>query len=152
MEFKVEDVEKALLGMIAPAFEDADVSKIVSNDLDADGYLIAPMPAIRVLYDSTSDQAARGTSRLVYETAHTFQILCGARNLRSKADEDTDTKKIVTRMRALLAGAKLALPDGETSEPLMLAGVQRFQFDANGMWYALTVVASSTSQFTGGQQ
>lgn len=148
-EFKVEDVEAAILQKLKDDLPQANVDKIASNDIDKDGTLIAPVPAVRVLFASMTDEPTRDQRRDIYSTAQIYEVFVGARNLRSKGEEDTDAKKLLSQVRASLAGQVLTLADGNETEPVGLSGAERFQFDNNGCWYVQRVTVSDLSNFAG---
>jgi hypothetical protein len=51
-------------------------------------------------------------------------------------------------VRDALAGLRLNLQDGASTPPICVAGVQRFQFDNNGTWYAVLIDVEAIAQFT----
>jgi hypothetical protein len=150
-EFKSADVESALLDVLGAAMTGVTVEKLTSASISDDGILTAVPPYVGLLYDGSQDAALRGPARRDYNVDHAWLVLCGAHNLRDKGNsEDTDAKALISRVRAAVAGVRLTLADGDSTEPIALAGSQLFQFDSNGTWYSQRIVVSDVAQFPGG--
>jgi len=157
-QLKIHEVEDGLVGHLKAALPamDRQIASLTNGDFNAGGdVIVTDLPAIRVFY--RTGPLARGAGRmndstaLTYDAALGFVVLCGASNMRSRAEERKDALELVDDVLDALAGKRLeGLPSYQMSRGpqvvLQNAG-ELFQFGPDGTWYAVPVVVEGITQY-----
>jgi len=146
-EFKLEDVEKALLDrFLEKVGEGVQIASLSSADLNEDG-LVVQRKAVLLYLVRENLAPGRDQLRLLYEAQQDWIALCGVRNLTGVAAERREVLELVSKVKAAVAGKRITLADGQTSAPMELTGVQLEQVAPEGTVYSVAFRVSDTSQF-----
>jgi hypothetical protein len=143
------DVEQALVAALDAGLTNINVGAIGSSDINDDDELVLKMPCARSRYASTEYRNQGDNQWLTYDAAHLFEIWCAAEDLTSKEAQRTATLSVVGQVLPLIAGARLALPDGSVTEPVELKNIGKLPDDIVGQIYIVTVEVSAIAQFPG---
>jgi phage gp37-like protein len=147
-QLQPEMVENALVGALKAACNGVNVQGLTEKQFDAEGNLIIVPPAALVMFDGETLQPTRDVTLQTYEATQRYLVIVGARDLSGEGAERLSAMSIVSQVRNALAGLTLTLEDGNKTMPIALAGVERFQFDPNGTWYAVLIDVEAVAQFT----
>lgn len=151
-EFHIEDAEASIIAALAAdagvqALK-AQVQAFTDQHLDQDGNIVVNAPAILPVYDATVDTQRPDNTCKTYETYHNFAVLCISNDLTSTDAERKSGQQLVAAVRKAMAGARLSLDAGAAKTlPVMLNGVERVQFDNNGVVYAVKIRVPAVAQF-----
>lgn len=148
-QFKIEEVEAALIALLRQKLENVRVAGISGKDLDKEGNLVAPPPAALVLFDTETQDPQRDNQRRTYQTTQVYRILIGTKDMSSVASQRSRAFTIISQVKDVLAGARLALADGSKSMPMTISTVQLEQIRPEGVWYSLEVSVEAVAQFSG---
>jgi hypothetical protein len=143
------DVEQALLAALTANLTDINVGAIGSADIGDDDELVLQMPCARQRYAGSGYKNEGDNQWLTYDVSHIFEIWCAAEDLTSKEAQRTATLNIVGLVLPLVAGARLALPDGSTTEPVALKSIGKLPDDIIGQIFIVTVEVCAIAQFPG---
>jgi len=148
------DAETALHVLLAGALPAANVGSIGDLDTDENGELVFDPPSVRTFYSNSKYACNSDNQALTYDdTSHQIDIWCAAENLTSLEAQRTDTLSLVAQVLPVLAGARLALPDGSVSEPVRLMGVTGALQGRSGApvrtVYVIAVEVPGIAQFPG---
>jgi phage gp37-like protein len=151
-EFKLDDVEKGIIATLAADSGvlalSAQVQGLSSRHFDEQGNIIVMPPAILVSFNSGSDDCTQDTVRTTYQVDYEFFLLCGAADLSSVDKERSSAYVVIATARHAIAGKRFQLDSGAVlSGPAALAGIEPYQFDANGVWYLQKIRVPKTAQF-----
>ena len=143
------DVEQTLLATLGVNLPQINVGAISEKDINDADQLVLQMPCARQRYVGSSYQDSADNQWLTYNVTHTFEIWCAAEDLTSKEAQRTATLAVLTQVIPLLAGARLSLPDGSLTDPIMLKQVGKLQDDIVGTLFILTIEIAGVAQFPG---
>jgi hypothetical protein len=122
--FLPDDVQTALQALLTTELPDVNVGSIGDLTTDENGELIFDPPCARTFFAGSRYGGNGDNLALAYDdTSHEIQIWCAAEDLSSLEAQRLETLKLVSQVLPIVAGAKLALADGTTSEPLRLTNV-----------------------------
>jgi hypothetical protein len=144
-----DDVEQALLAALTAGLKGIYVGAIGDSDINDDDQLILQMPCARQRYVSTEYRNQGDNQWLTYDVCHLFEIWTAAEDLSSKEAQRTATLALLRKVLPLMAGARLALPDGSVTEPVALKGIGKLPNDIIGQIYICTIEVSAIAQFPG---
>ena len=149
-QLKPSEVQAALIAALkAVLTSPIQVRGLTSRDITTDGNIIVVPPAVLVLLDAGEDAPAPNALRLDYLSTQRYLLLCGQRNLKDEDSERGEALDLLANVRDALAGLDMTIGDpGVEIAPIELGGFERFQFDANGTWYAQAVHVQERAQFT----
>jgi hypothetical protein len=100
------------------------VGSVGDLNTDEDGELIFDPPCARTFFVTTDYGQTHDNLALAYDdSSHEIDIWCAAENLRSLEAQRLDTLTLVAQILPVVAGARLLLPDGSTTEPVRLRNI-----------------------------
>jgi hypothetical protein len=147
-QLKPETVENALVVALAAALAGVNVQALTEKDIDAEGNLVVVPPVVLVMFDVETLLPTRDVTLQTYTAVQRHLAICGTRDLSGVGAERLSAKGLVSQVRDAAAGLRLTLEDGTITMPTAVAGVERFQFDKNGTWYAVLLDVQALAQFT----
>jgi len=154
-QFKLEDTQSALLDLLVAGLasygEMVDVSPVSQRNFDAEGNLVAVPPAVLLLFETETPQPlGQDMTRTTYQMEQAFTLICGDTDLRSSAAESRSVLQLVSTVKNVVMGARLAITSDWKAEPIEYRGVDLFQVDQRATWYGVRFAVPCTAQFTGG--
>jgi hypothetical protein len=147
-EAPVEYVWAALQSLIVASIGAAlDVRSIGMEDFDADDALIVMPPAARVLFLEETAEPIENQARN-YTRKMRFAVLCADED-RGPDPQDQRNKSIVLAglVTHYVAGARLPLPSGDTTEPIVWLGTKPMPAAELGMCYVVAFAVECTAYF-----
>jgi hypothetical protein len=147
--FPQDQTWKVLNAMLADQLIDVDVQAISEKDFNADGDIIMTPPSVRTFYAGTGYEATSDLQRLSYDVAGRFMILCGAQDLTSAIAQAQASARLADQVCGILAGARLNLPNGDQSIPVLLKAIEPLPIDGLGMGYAVAIEVPGLAQMPG---
>jgi phage gp37-like protein len=158
-QLKLADVEQGIITVLKannPLMAlHPQVQGLSSKDWDDQGNIIINPPAVLILFDGAQDTPTGDNTRLTYDTAYEFSLICGATDLSSTDNERNSVYALLAAVRAAVAGQRIPV-DGNTlpvqpgtasSSPVALGGIAMEQFSSNGAWYSQRIRVQKTAQF-----
>jgi hypothetical protein len=132
-----------------------EATTVGSQDLDADGRLIAPHGSVRVLLDNTVLRAQDTITRRTYGWRLGFRIFVTASNARGAAEErkgfgqKAGAYQMLDDLKNLLGGARIAVAGVSSKPQVELLGEKLEQFSSEGTVMALSVAVGTGYQAGG---
>jgi hypothetical protein len=150
-EFKVDQAWDAITALlVAQLAAGFDVAKISDRDFNDQGEIIMTPPSARVLFDGEGAASTSDSQRLSYNVVQRFIILVADQDLSgSSADQAMASLLVARQVKALLAGARILLVDGDISEPLTYVSMMPMPVDGIGSAYAIAFEVPGLAQFPG---
>jgi phage gp37-like protein len=149
-EFKPAELVAAVVAKVLAGLAGAaEVQQLAANHFNENGDIIVKPPAALVLWTGELPTVNKDNTRTSYQSVQSFEIWCADTNLRSMAEESTDSLKIVALVRAQIAGARFTLADTTKTQPAVLGETGILQIDKNGTWYATKFAVPHSAQFAG---
>jgi len=148
MKFTPDQVEAALIKLQADALPGVTVDALSSSDVDADGNLspTVRLPASLAFMSQWNLGDGDDNQKVRYASTMAWDLLVGAQNLRTSAQERQSASKLVGDVANAVAGARLAVGEA-LLPPIAVMSVQPYQFSANGTWYSISIVIEGFVQF-----
>lgn len=146
METAVANLIKAGLG----GGSGVDVDSIGERDINEEGQLVFRPPCVRTRYAGGNYGPPKENTHTVYDYAPQIEIFCVDEDLRSSQAQREASKRLLDRVKPILAGARIVLSDdGKNSEPIILRKDFPLPQDIVGMVYILVVEVPGIAQFPG---
>ena len=147
-------VDQAVQTFLKANLTDVNVGSIGELDTDESGELVFDPPCARTMYQSAEFGEAADNLQLTYDDAsHTIDIWCADENLASLEAQRQQSLAVISQLLPVIAGARIPLSDGSTTEPVRLVRVQAALQGANGApvrtVYVVTVEIPGIAQFPG---
>lgn len=149
----IDEVFECLINHVVAGLGDPKihVGGVTSEALNEEQELIAPPPAVFLQFQRETATEGRDRLGLDYDSMQEFLVVAGDRNLAGIDAERTGTLKLISRLRDLLAGARLTLPSGGYKLTVKYRGAEIYPFVAAenvGTFYALMISVEGRAQFT----
>jgi hypothetical protein len=123
-QFLPGDTQSALQSLLKAELPAVNIGSLGDLNTDQNGELVFDPPCARTFFGETDYGETQDNLALAYDDAsHTIDIWCAAENLQSLEAQRMDTLSLVAQILPVLAGARLALPDGSTTEPIRLRSI-----------------------------
>lgn len=123
-QFLPGDVQASLQALLTASLGGVNVGSLGDLNTDQNGELVFDPPCARTFFADTDYSETQDNLALTYDDAsHTIDIWCAAENLQSLEAQRMDTLSLVAQILPVVAGARLTLPDGSTTEPIRLKSV-----------------------------
>jgi hypothetical protein len=148
-EFCTNEVWACFTDLLRQQLDGVDVQSITSKDFSDDGELILNPPSVRSFFAGEGAASTSDTQRLSYNVVGRYIVLCANEDLRDPAAQAKASLNLAGQVKAILAGARLLFPDGETSEPITYVGMEPEPVDGLGVAYAAAFEVPGLAQFAG---
>ena len=135
--------------LLTQQLPDVDCDSIGDKDIDDNDQLVFKPPCVRTRYAGTDYVSLKDNQQLSYEARHQLEIWCADEDLQAKVKQREKAKALVGSVLGIMAGARLALPDGSRSDPIQLLAVATMPQDIVGMVYIAMVAVPGIAQFPG---
>lgn len=148
--FSTVRVWQTLLNLLRDQLPGVDVQAISSSDFNDSGELIMNPPSVRVYFAGKPMQSTSDAQQLSYNSVPRFVVTCADQNLRGGAEHQAmASSALADQVENLLAGARLNLFDGETSEPITLVSTEPIEIVDLGTAYAVGIEVPGIAQYDG---
>lgn len=147
--WNTDQVWDALTALLASQLAGVDCATITDRDFNEDGELIMNPPSVRTFFESETAQATSDSQRLSYLVDGRYTVLVVDQDYRGVTEQARATIQLVNQVKSILAGARLLLPTGETSEPLQWYATAPQPVDGVGVAYAVGFLVPGLAQFPG---
>jgi len=145
------DIESSVKNLLSAALGSGiDVASLGLKDINEEGQLIFRPPCVRTRYVGGDYTRLHDNTHCNYDYAPMVEIWCVEEDLRSAEDQREASKRLLDRVKPIVAGARIVLSDdGKNSEPIILRKDFPFPQDIVGMVYILVVEVPGIAQFPG---
>jgi hypothetical protein len=149
-QLKLADVEAGIIGALKAGIPDADVLSITRRQIDSEGNIVlnSSRPTVLVVLEGGGYIPLGDNQRISYGAELRWLALCFDQNLRSDADERAESYALVSKVVNAIAGQRIANGSDDRTEPAFVTGIEPFQLDDNGSWYAVRFSVGDTAQFS----
>jgi len=148
-QFKTDQAWDAIVALLEGQLVKVDVAAICERDFNEEGELVMNPPSVRVFFAGEAAQSTSDSQRLSYLVDGRYIVLCADQDLRGVIDQARASIQLVNQVKAILAGARLALADGDVSEPLIWFGTDPQPVDGIGTAYGVGFIVPGLAQFPG---
>lgn len=149
-QFKAEQAWHALTRLLDAQMDGVDVAMICDKDFNDQGEIIMNPPSARVFYAGEIALSTSDSQRLSYDSRYRFIILVADQDLSgSSANQAVASLKLAIVAKAILAGARILLADGDISEPMVYLSMEPMPTEGLGMAYGLAFEVPGLAQFPG---
>lgn len=149
-EFATAEVWDAFTALLDGQLGNAvDVQQITTKDFSESGELIMSPPSVRSFFAGEGAASMSDTQRLSYNVTGRYIALCGDENLRSPAAQAQASLALAGQVKTLMAGTRLLLKSGDTSEPVTYIGMEPEPVEGLGVAYAVAFEVPGIAQFAG---
>ena len=139
----------ALSALLTAQMPGYDVAVISERDFNEKGELVMNPPSARVFFAGEAARATSDSQRLSYEVEGRYGVLCADQDLTSIADQAFASARMLAAIKDALCGARLALPTGETTEPVQWLSTDPLPVEGVGVAYSLAFLVPGLAQFSG---
>jgi hypothetical protein len=123
-QFLPGDTQTALQALLVSALPGVNIGSLGDLSTDQNGELIFDPPCARTFFAGTEYADNSDNLALAYDdSSHEIDIWCAAENLTSLEAQRLDTLTLVAQILPVVAGARLVLADGSTTEPVRLRSI-----------------------------
>jgi hypothetical protein len=149
-QFKADQAWNALTALLVAQLTGVDVAMIADKDFNDQGEIIMTPPSARIFYAGEIAHSTSDSQRLSYNSVYRFVILVADQDLTAgSANQAAASLKLAITVKAVLAGARLLLTDGDISEPLVYISMEPIPTEGVGMAYGLAFEVPGLAQFPG---
>lgn len=148
-EFKIDQGWQAIVAILSGQLPGTDVAAISDKDFNEDGEIIMTPPSVRVFFNGEVAESTSDSQRLSYLTNGRYGVLCADQDYHSVIAQAYASVQLVNKVKELLAGARLLLTDGDTSEPLIYMGTTPIPVEGIGVAYGVEFIVPGLAQFPG---
>jgi len=151
--FFPDDVVNAAVATLASLNGNGvNTGQISELDIEDNDQLVFDPPCVRIRYAGAKYQDNCDNQGLLYnDVRHYLDYWCAAENLTGKTEQANDTLTLIRQVLPLVVGSRLALPNGESSEPLRITDITSLPDDPAGTVFVLSVMVPGIALFTGEQ-
>jgi hypothetical protein len=143
----IPDVWTAIIALLDAQMPEVDVDAIGTQDFDEEGELTVLPPAARVMFAGEGAQPFE-TQAQNYNAAQSFGVICADEDLSADPQQQRlKSVRLATRVGDLLTGARLALPDGSVTEPIIYVKTGPMPTSSTGMAYIAEFLVPGIAQF-----
>ena len=135
--------------LLLDQLEGVNVAEISERDFNEAGELIMSPPSVRSFFTGEKASSLSDTQRLSYNVTGVYVALCASEDLRGSVDQAKASLRLASRVKTIMAGARLALPDGDITEPVTFISMHPEPLDDVGVAYAVTFEVPGIAQFPG---
>jgi hypothetical protein len=149
-QFSVDQVWAGVQSLLADVFQgNVQVDCIGEKDFNEEGMLTIVPPAARVLFIRQESKPIEDQN-LNYWAEQEYAVLCADSDLSQDPQaQRTASILIADQVSGILAGARIALPDGTISAPIELIGITPLPTADFGVAYVVAIKVSCDASFAG---
>jgi hypothetical protein len=149
----VAAIEDLLQGLTLGDGTPLNIGSIGELEINDDDELVFDQPMVRTRYAGSPVYKSDENQQLNYQDVqHVIELWCYVENLRGKTEQRQDSVDLAGLVLARMAGARLPLSDGSSSEPVRIWRVTDFIAIPFGMVYIVHVVVPGIAQFPGAKE
>ncbi len=147
-EFAIDATWAAIQTLLSAQLgDDVDVDCIGEQDFDEDGDLSIRPPAARVLFVEERAGQPFDPQNATYNAEQAFGVICAAEDLSGVQSQRAASAQLTDQVKHLLTGARLTLPDGTQTAPMIYVGTKPLPTSAIGMAYVAEFIVPNIAQF-----
>jgi hypothetical protein len=146
-DFAVDQVWDAMQALLVAQLNGVDVAAAGEKDFDDSDALILNPPSVRGVF-VREGAVCLENQHITYDLAQEYALLCADQDVSSDNQQQRRNSLILARqVRTILTGARIALGDGQVSEPILYVAMEPMGVEGLGIAYVLGFVVPGVAQF-----